>query len=267
MSGFLLATAAKFAVGWMLVCGLICILAATELAFPRPRMITLEARLRAILFSFLYFASISLSAAFAYRLLHAIGYEPLISIQGWAGVIAAALAVAFVSDFFYYWYHRAQHSIGWLWRIHAVHHSAEELGAGCGYHHLAEGPLKAVLVGIPAALVIDRASDPYFAAVLTMQAVYIHSSTRLNFGKLAWLISDNRAHRIHHSLEPRHFDRNFGAFTLLWDRLFGTASFPTRGEWPDVGLAGQPEPRSMRELVRLRRSRLTTRPDPSARTL
>ena len=29
-------------------------------------------------------------------------------------------------------------------------------------------------------------------------------------------------HRVHHSLEARHIDRNFGGVLIVWDRLFGT---------------------------------------------
>lgn len=29
-------------------------------------------------------------------------------------------------------------------------------------------------------------------------------------------------HRIHHSCEKEHWDKNFGHITPLWDRLFGT---------------------------------------------
>ena len=64
----------------------------------------------------------------------------------------------------------------------------------------------------------------------------------------AWFV-DNRYHRIHHSLEERHFDRNFGAFTTLWDRLFGTHYAPEPGEWPDVGLAEVGEPGGVREWL------------------
>ena len=63
------------------------------------------------------------------------------------------------------------------------------------------------------------------------------------------MIGDNQFHRIHHSLEERHFNRNFGTITPLWDVLFGTACFPKAGEWPKVGLADVPEPKTLREYL------------------
>jgi sterol desaturase/sphingolipid hydroxylase (fatty acid hydroxylase superfamily) len=86
---------------------------------------------------------------------------------------------------------------------------------------------------------------PLIGLVMWLHIVWIHSPTRANFGPLrAWFV-DNRYHRIHHSLEERHFDRNFGAFTTLWDRLFGTHYAPGPEEWPNVGLAEMGEPRGV----------------------
>ena len=84
--------------------------------------------------------------------------------------------------------------------------------------------------------------------ILSWQPIYLHSATRLQLGRvMRTLVVDSRYHRIHHSLEPKHFDRNFGAATPLWDWLFGTAYFPNDDEWPDVGLAGLDEPTNIRE--------------------
>jgi len=76
-------------------------------------------------------------------------------------------------------------------------------------------------------------------ALATLQSQYIHSPTRLHFGPLWRLVYDNRFHRIHHSLEPRHFEKNFGVTTPLWDWMFGTLYVPAKDEWPDTGLADQ----------------------------
>jgi sterol desaturase/sphingolipid hydroxylase (fatty acid hydroxylase superfamily) len=93
--------------------------------------------------------------------------------------------------------------------------------------------------------------------LLQLQASFIHSSSRIDLGPLRLFLCDNRFHRIHHSVEERHFDKNFGAFTTLWDRLFGTAWFPEKDEWPETGLAEIDQPRSLRRWfdlpARLRR--------------
>jgi sterol desaturase/sphingolipid hydroxylase (fatty acid hydroxylase superfamily) len=153
-----------------------------------------------------------------------------------------AVPLILLVDLLYYWMHRAQHAVPWLWRFHAVHHSVEKMGPGAVYNHPLEIPLKALLV--PLSLFISD-FGPIVAFSVTLHAAYLHSTTRINFGRFAWLIADNRTHRIHHSLEPKHFERNFGQHTLLWDHLFGTAYIPQGREWPDIGLADFPEPRSV----------------------
>lgn len=165
-----------------------------------------------------------------------------------------------LADLFYYWMHRAQHSIPWLWRFHAIHHSIEKMGPGAGYHHIIEIPLKALLVSLPLSLVIGSVSGPIMLALISLHGAYLHSTTRLNFGWFAWIVADNRTHRIHHSLEPQHFNRNFGAYTMLWDKLFGTAHFPNEREWPAVGLADRAEPKSVAQYLSLTDAVRATQP-------
>ncbi len=43
-------------------------------------------------------------------------------------------------------------------------------------------------------------------------------------------------HRLHHSIEPQHADRNFAAFFPIFDIVFGTYSKPQSGEYPATGL-------------------------------
>jgi len=169
---------------------------------------------------------------------------------GWAAVIVAPLIAAMLNDFFFYWFHRAEHAF--LWRFHAVHHSIRDLHGGSGYHHISEPFFRYMLMTIPASLVTtDVNAFATMSAILGLQQLYVHSNTSADLGWGRMIFVDNRFHRIHHSLEERHFDKNFGAMTTLWDRLFGTAYWPTKNEWPDVGLAEIDEPRSVRQYIDL----------------
>lgn len=235
-------------VGLMAVIGTICILAAAELAWPRESLLPFRERLRLIKFATVYMLAGFIPAALAtgafYRLTD---LTPLIPGIGFGDAVIAAI----VGDFLYYWYHRAQHAIPLLWRIHAVHHSAEVMGAGAGYHHVLEAPMRGFLVGVPAGLIFGGGAGAVASFVITLHGFYVHTTTRLNFGRWSWLLCDNRIHRIHHSREQRHFDKNFGVITLVWDRLFGTSYMPAADEWPDVGLSERREPRSIGELLSL----------------
>ena len=46
-------------------------------------------------------------------------------------------------------------------------------------------------------------------------------------------------HQLHHSTDPKHYDRNFGLMLAVWDRMFGTLARPGRGESFTFGLPGR----------------------------
>jgi sterol desaturase/sphingolipid hydroxylase (fatty acid hydroxylase superfamily) len=239
--------------GYLSLASFMCLVLSAEIYWPRGAIISQQARMRAISFLLIY---IPVSAAVA------VGVGAGLRLVGLpAPFMLGALAAAIVGDFFYYWYHRAQHAIPILWKYHSVHHSVEELGAGTGYHHVIEAPMMALFVVIPSSLLFGQTSSYELLFALSIHGYYLHSTTRLNLGALAWIVADNRTHRIHHSRETRHFDKNFGAFTMIWDKLFGTAYFPQKDEWPSVGLDGQPEPKTIGEyLTSVRRGSPRTRP-------
>jgi sterol desaturase/sphingolipid hydroxylase (fatty acid hydroxylase superfamily) len=99
---------------------------------------------------------------------------------------------------------------------------------------------------------IDGPATPVAVGfVLNLLTYYIHSPVDVHFGPLRKVLVDNRFHRIHHSVEPRHFDKNFGVCFSIWDRWFGTAYDPAPDEWPQVGLAGVDPPRTIRDYLLL----------------
>ena len=245
--------AATSYLGWVVV---LALLTAFELANPHGPQ-KAATRIRGLVFWALFIPVASvlnllLSAAWA-----KLGIQPLLSLSlfrpiAFLGPVAALFAVLVawvINDFFFYWCHRFQHRF--LWRFHAVHHSIRDLNAVNSYHHVSEALMSLVLYAVPTSLITSDASTavPLIGLVMWLHIVWIHSPTRANLGPLrAWFV-DNRYHRIHHSLEERHFDRNFGAFTTLWDRAFGTHHAPAPDEWPDVGLAEVGEPADIRQWL------------------
>lgn len=227
-----------------------------ELLLPRGEQ-SLVSRLPGLLFWAIWLPASSIAAAGFRALWAALGIQPLILLPlefTWAGalaIVAAPLAAAAVYDFFFYWCHRAQHR--WFWRFHAVHHSIRDVNTVNAYHHITEPLFQAALILLPTSLIVSQpgAAAPLMIVFLYFQSSFIHSPARLHFGPARALLVDNRFHRIHHSLEERHFDRNFGAFTTLWDRLFGTAHFPEVDEWPDTGLAEIAQPHTLKEWLTL----------------
>lgn len=161
----------------------------------------------------------------------------------WSMYLVAPLLGMILYDFFGYWLHRAQHK--WFWHLHAVHHSIEELSGINSYFHWTEQFFRIAFISLPAAYLvgIDGLESVFIVELLLkLQGYYLHSPNSIHLGPLLRrIIADNRFHRIHHSVEPRHYDKNFGAGTSVWDQLFGTAYFPASHEWPRTGIIGQPE--------------------------
>lgn len=168
---------------------------------------------------------------------------------GAAGYALQWLIGALIADFCAYWRHRAEHK--WFWPIHAVHHAPTELHAANDIGHPAQVWTNGLFVSIPLSMIqFDGPATPAIILfVVTLLSYYIHSPIDVHFGPLRKVLVDNRFHRIHHSLEERHFDKNFAICFSIWDRLFGTAYDPAPDEWPSVGIAGVAAPRSLTDYL------------------
>lgn len=154
--------------------------------------------------------------------------------------VLLALLYFGVIDFFYYWFHRWQHTKPFLWEQHKFHHSEESLNVTSSRRvHWLEDPLLVIFLGIPMGLVFQfnglALGILAFIEVLWLQ--FIHLNLKLNLGLLSPVITGPQYHRIHHSFEAEHLDKNFSAFFPLWDIIFGTYYQPHSGEFPRTGLA------------------------------
>lgn len=254
--------AATIAENWARVAGAATFLLVVEMLVPASRY-PLVSRLRGALFWTLYVVVATSVALAADRAIAGLGWKPLVVVPLGLGLgngpvldalswVAAAIATAIFIDFFYYWFHRLQHAVPVLWKFHSVHHSIREMSAWNSTHHLSEEIFRLPFMILPLALLARP--DPGLVPmavwlVLGSWGVLIHSCTRFHLGPLRYVLGDNRFHRIHHSLEPQHFNRNFGGACAVWDVVFRTAHFPKPNEWPETGLADQPEATSLRDYV------------------
>lgn len=154
------------------------------------------------------------------------------------------LAWLFLYDLLYYALHRLQHS-RWLWPMHALHHADPGLNATTTIReHWLDDAMRLVLIYVPLGFVAfgDRAEawSPLELGLLGLVAYYpifLHSNLPIGLGPLNWLIATPQTHRIHHSIEAQHRDRNFATFFPVIDLLFGTYCHPRRGEYPETGVA------------------------------
>ncbi len=154
--------------------------------------------------------------------------------------VCAMLIGAFVFDFFFYWFHRLQHS-PLLWPQHLLHHSDTALNVTTTQRaHFLEHFLIPVFMTLPLVLLfrLPTTDVVWIAAIPAAWAYFVHMNVRIHFGRAWWLLTSPQYHRIHHSIEPRHFDRNFALWFPVWDVLFGTAYRPGAEEYPATGVVG-----------------------------
>ena len=178
--------------------------------------------------------------------------EPLL--PGWisSAIITVNLFVAY--ELAYYIDHILSHRIPFLWEFHRVHHSASVLTPLTNWRvhpvdslvflnliALLTGSTQAVthyVLGVQAAPYLVQGENLIFLAYMYIYGHLQHSHIWMTFGNV-WsrILMSPAAHQIHHSTNPRHFNRNFGGAMSLWDWVFGTLYLPTdRREVHEVGL-------------------------------
>jgi sterol desaturase/sphingolipid hydroxylase (fatty acid hydroxylase superfamily) len=163
--------------------------------------------------------------------------------------------------------HYANHRITALWRLHAVHHSQEELSILTTYRAHPLVHVSFVLSAIPILAVASNSATP--AAVLTSYAclgALPHANVRWTYGRIGRLVVSPAYHRIHHSATGR-LDINLGTIFPFWDMLSRRAVFPARGAGRAViatGLAGRPVPVEQSGPLRLGRTMVSQLAEPFA---
>jgi sterol desaturase/sphingolipid hydroxylase (fatty acid hydroxylase superfamily) len=145
---------------------------------------------------------------------------------GQAGVTLALLVAIFVlDDLLYYVSHRMAHRVGFFWASHSVHHSPIRFDFFTGLRQppswmftpAAAAPLLLVWGGAPIELVAMSGS----ARALHHYLLHTERIRRLPRW-VEWTFNTPSHHRVHHSSDHEHLDKNFGAVLILWDRIFGT---------------------------------------------
>ncbi|MCE9531901.1 MAG: sterol desaturase family protein [Planctomycetes bacterium] len=155
----------------------------------------------------------------------------------WLQFIAYFVAV----DLTFYVFHRVMHSTKPLWVFHAVHHSARRFNPMTNHRsHPLEEVLYLMSRAIPPAIL--GGSPPVIIAFLVIDhfwSILVHCDLKVNLGPLKYVFVTPQYHRIHHSIELQHFDKNFAGRLIIWDYLFGTMHSNFH-EYPEIGIDGYP---------------------------
>jgi sterol desaturase/sphingolipid hydroxylase (fatty acid hydroxylase superfamily) len=196
------------------------------------------------------------------------GYRPLAFLG--LGSVATAIAVVVALDFAWYLAHTTMHRVPRLWRIHAVHHSDPAIDVTTTIRqHPAEGLIRYAYMGVAAvAIGAPPAAFAVYRVWSALQGLVSHSNVRLPArleAVLGLVFVTPRLHELHHSVDVRETNTNYGTITNLFDRLFRTFTPARRGGAVAVGLLGHDEPASQ-TLGALLRAREPAGPHLEART-
>jgi sterol desaturase/sphingolipid hydroxylase (fatty acid hydroxylase superfamily) len=168
-----------------------------------------------------------------------------------------------------YWFnHWLSHKVPLLWEFHKVHHTAQVLTPLTNFRvHPVYTWIFANILALSAA--IANGLGNYLCGDTTYQYaladtniilvlfihVYVHlqhSHMWIAFRGLAGRIFVSPAHhQVHHSDNPKHFNKNFGSCLALWDWMFGTLYVPAKEREPlTFGFADHPDAHTVKgELV------------------
>lgn len=138
--------------------------------------------------------------------------------------LAAQWAFAFIAwDLSFYWMHRLHHKIPFFWAVHVVHHQAEHFNLSLGIRNSWYSSLTSLL--FVAVLAVFGVSLEMFIVVSTIHYAvqfYNHNGIVRKSGFLDRILVTPSNHRVHHGMDARYINKNFGGTLLLWDKVFGT---------------------------------------------
>ncbi|MCK5726485.1 MAG: sterol desaturase family protein [Thiotrichaceae bacterium] len=174
---------------------------------------------------------------------HAFGWVSTIGIAPLLQSMPFLLQLFFIilfADLVQYWAHRGYHEVPFLWRFHAVHHSAKRMDWMAGSRqHILEIIATRCLVLVPVMMLgFSKSVVDAYIIIVGLQAVFNHANVQFKFGWLQYIIVTPQFHHWHHSSDKAAIDKNYAAHFSFLDYLFGSA-VKGQKEWPkEYGVVG-----------------------------
>lgn len=139
-------------------------------------------------------------------------------------LVPRLIAFVVISDFLGYWLHRATHAVPALWAFHKVHHSQEAMTVLTNYRRHPVDELFLRFVSFLVFLVTGNAVMTWALLDVGVNSVLLlqHSGLTWTYGLVERVVVSPRMHGLHHSVDPVHFNRNFGMLFSIWDQIFRT---------------------------------------------
>jgi sterol desaturase/sphingolipid hydroxylase (fatty acid hydroxylase superfamily) len=169
--------------------------------------------------------------------------------------VLLSVALVVIADLAFFISHYLMHQIPLLWQFHELHHSAQVLTPVTVYRtHPVEDLMNngvtavvAAIAGIFYGSLSGRECD--LLTVFGVNGIFMlfylfayqlrHSHVWLSYGPvLNRLLISPAQHQIHHSVDPKHWNKNYGNILAVWDLLFNSLYVPRHRETLQFGVPG-----------------------------
>lgn len=137
----------------------------------------------------------------------------------------AWVAVFFLEDLTYYWFHRISHERRFWWASHVNHHTSQHYNLATALRQTWTGGvagtwilwLPLVFIGFPPAMVVIQ------KGISLVYQYWVHTEAIRRFPRWFEAVMNTPSHhRVHHARNPRYLDANYAGILIIWDRMFGT---------------------------------------------
>lgn len=159
------------------------------------------------------------------------GLFNIVEVPSWIAIVGSIL----VLDLAIYLQHVMFHAVPGLWRLHRMHHADLDFDATTGlrFHPVEILISMAIKLAVVAALGPPAVAVLLFEVILNATALFNHANINVPQSVdrvLRLLVVTPDMHRVHHSVDPRETNSNYGFNLPWWDRLLGTyVAQPAKG--------------------------------------
>ncbi len=190
------------------------------------------------------------------------------TLPSWVPRVVITVMLFLAYEFGYWFNHWLSHKVPLLWEFHKVHHSAAVLTPLTNFRvHPVYTWIFANILAFSAAIanglghaMFGQAVPQYaFTDTNMILVLFIHTYVHLQHshvwisfqGLFGRIFISPAHHQVHHSADPKHFNKNFGSCLALWDWMFGTLYVPgKKREAITFGFPGDPDAHTVKgELV------------------
>lgn len=168
-----------------------------------------------------------------------LGLINMFSVSGWLSIPFALI----ILDATGYFWHKMNHRVAWLWRLHSVHHSDQIFEASTAVRfHLGELLVSLIIrLTVVAIFGLSVSSILIFELIFQFFNVFEHGNIRLPLkveAAISTIFITPAIHRKHHSVNAAELNSNFGTIFSFWDKIGSSFCISNSSENVRVGLAG-----------------------------